>query len=85
MSTDAAPIFDAALALPQALRADLAAKLIESLDNETPPAPQRSHEEWERIIKERSDALHRGDAELIDGDVAVSMLRAIIDRVAPAK
>jgi hypothetical protein len=84
MSTDAAPIFDAALALPPALRADLAAKLIESLDNGAPPAPHRT-QEWERIIKERSDALHRGDAELIDGDVAVSMLRAIVDRVAPAK
>jgi hypothetical protein len=85
MSTDAAPIFDAALALPPSLRADLAAKLIESLDEDSPPAPHRSPEEWERIIKKRSDALHRGDAELIDGDVAISMLRAIVDRVAPAK
>jgi hypothetical protein len=84
MSTDAAPIFDAALALPEALRADLAAKLIESLDNDAPPAPNRTPQEWERIIKERSDELHRGDAELIDGDVAVAMLRAIVDRVAPA-
>jgi hypothetical protein len=83
MSTDAAPIFDAALALPQALRADLAAKLIESLDEKS-PLPHRSPQEWERIIKERSDAIHRGDTQLIDGDVAVSMLRAIVDRVAPA-
>ena len=85
MSTDAAPIFDAALALPEALRADLVAKLIESLDNEAAPVPHRTPQEWERIIKERSDELHRGDAELIDGDVAISMLRAIVDRVAPAK
>jgi hypothetical protein len=84
MSTDAAPIFDAALGLPQALRADLAAKLIESLDDDTPARPHRTPQEWERIIKERSDELHRGDAELIDGDIAVSMLRAIVDRVAPA-
>jgi hypothetical protein len=85
MSTDSAPVFNAALALPLALRADLAAKLIESLDDESPPALHRSPEEWERVIKERSDELHRGDAHLIDGDVAISMLRAIIDRVAPAK
>ena len=85
MSTDAAPIFDAALALPLALRADLAAKLIESLDEESLPTPHRSPEEWERIIKERSDQLHRGDAKLIDGEVAVTMLRAIVDRLAPAQ
>jgi hypothetical protein len=85
MSTDVALIFDAALALTLDLRADLAAKLIESLDEESSPAPHRSPEEWERIIKERSDELHRGDTELIDGDVAISMLRAIVDRVAPAK
>ena len=85
MSTDAAPIFDAALALPQADRADLVAKLLESLHAEVPPMPHRSPDEWERIIRERSDELHRGDAELIDGEVAVSMLRALVDRVAPAK
>jgi hypothetical protein len=85
MSSDAAPIFDAALALPQALRADLAAKLLESLENATPPLPHRSPDEWERVIKDRSDELHRVDAELIDGEVAVSMLRALVDRVAPTK
>lgn len=79
MSTDSLPIFDAALALPQSLRADLAAKLLESLDDE-PPAPDRTPEEWAAVIAARSDALHRGETELIDGQVVVDKLQAIIDR-----
>ncbi len=80
MSTDAAPIFDAALGLPQALRADLAAKLIESLDNEAPPTPNRTPDEWEAIIKSRSDAIHRGETKLVDGQEVADMLQAIVDR-----
>jgi len=80
MSTDAAPIFDAALALPQALRADLAAKLIESLDADSPPTSNRSPEEWVEIINARCDAIDRGEAELIDGEQAIAMLREIVER-----
>jgi hypothetical protein len=79
MSTDAAPIFDAALALPQALRADLAAKLLESLDEECPPAVDRTPAEWEAIIKARSDAIHRGETQLIDGQDVADRLQAIVD------
>ena len=80
MSTDAAPIFDAALALPEALRADLAAKLIDSLDDDSPPAPSRSPAEWDAIIKSRSDAIHSGKSELVDGQEVADMLQAIVDR-----
>ena len=80
MSTDAAPIFDAALALPQALRADLAAKLIESLDIELDPALDRTPEEWLEIINARCDAVDRNEAELIDGEQAIAMLREIVAR-----
>jgi hypothetical protein len=80
MNTDAAPIFDAALALPQALRADLAAKLLESLDAECPPAIRRTPAEWEAIIKSRSDAIHRGETRLIDGQEVADRLQAIVDR-----
>ncbi len=80
MTSDAAPIFDAALSLPTALRADLAAKLLESLDDELGPPDDRSPEDWERIIMERSDALHRGETILIDGEVVADKLQAIIDR-----
>ncbi len=80
MSTEVAPIFDAALALPQALRADLAAKLIESLDNDSPPRPDRTPQEWDALIKSRSDAIHNGEAELIDGDVAMARIRAVVEK-----
>jgi hypothetical protein len=83
MSTDAAPIFDAALSLPETDRADLAARLLESLQPSATPVSRRSRDEWEQFIKERCDELHREDAVLIDGDVAIAMLRATIDRVAP--
>jgi hypothetical protein len=79
MSPDAAPIFDAALALPQALRADLAAKLIESLDEESPAAPNRTPVEWEAIIMARSDAIHRGETDLVDGQEVANKLQAIIN------
>ncbi len=42
MSTDAFPIFDAALNLPISVRADLAARLIASLDRSASPAPTQS-------------------------------------------
>lgn len=80
MSTDAVPIFDAALALPQPLRADLAARLIDSLDDFGPPPDDRSPEDWARIIKERSDAIHRGETVLIDGEAVADKLQAIVDR-----
>lgn len=80
MSTDAAPIFDAALGLPQALRADLAAKLIESLDNDAPPAPNRTPDEWDAIIKSRSDAIHRGETKLVDGQEVADVLQEVVDR-----
>ena len=80
MSTDAAPIFDAALALPQALRADLAAKLIESLDDETPWAPVGSDFDWDALVTSRSDAIHRGETQLVDGEVVADMLQGVIDR-----
>jgi hypothetical protein len=85
MSTNAVPIFDAALALPVQLRADLAAKLLESLDDELGPPDNRSPEDWARIIQEQSDSLHRDDSDLIDGEVALEMIQAAIDRTAAKK
>jgi hypothetical protein len=80
MSTDAAPIFDAALGLPEALRADFAAKLIESLDNDATQAPNRTPDEWDAIIKSRSDAIHRGETRLVDGQEVADMLQEVVDR-----
>jgi len=80
MNTESLPIFNAALALPQALRADLAAKLLDSLDDEAPYLPDRMPEEWDALIKSRSDAVHNGETELIDGEVAMAKIRAAIDQ-----
>jgi hypothetical protein len=80
MSTDALPIFDAALNLSDSLRADLAAHLIASLDAAAPPLPQRSPTEWEATLLERSAAMHRGEATLVDGEEVLRRMRAVIDR-----
>ena len=69
-----------ALALPVELRADLATRLIESLEDFGPPPDNRTPEDWGRIIKERSDAIHRGETVLIDGQIVADKLQAIIDR-----
>jgi hypothetical protein len=81
MTPHAAPIFDAALALPEELRADLAAKLIESLKYNLGPPSDRTSDEWVQIIKARSDSLHRDDDDLIDGETALAMIQAAVDRV----
>jgi hypothetical protein len=82
MTSEVAPIFDAALALPVDLRANLAARLLESLDG---PPDDRTPDDWARIIKERSDSLHRGDSDLIDGEIVIAKLQAVIDRASGAQ
>lgn len=82
MITNPDPLFAAALALPLHQRADLVTKLLESLDNELPPPDDRTPEDWMRVIMERSDELHHGDSDLIDGQVALEMIQAAIDRAA---
>jgi hypothetical protein len=81
MSTDALPIFNAALSLPDSIRADLAAELIASLDATTPPAPQRSAAEWEQVLQNRSESMHRGEATMVEGADALARMRAAIERV----
>jgi hypothetical protein len=80
MSTDASPIFDAAMGLPDSIRGDLAARLIASLDSSHPPVPERSHAEWLRILQERSAAIERGDAILVDGEDALARMREAVAR-----
>jgi hypothetical protein len=60
MITNSDPIFDAALALPVELRADLAAKLIQSLEAAHAELPGPG--DWLREIESASDELHRGEA-----------------------
>lgn len=80
MSTDALPIFDAAMSLPDSLRADLAAHLIASLDASDPPTPQRLPAEWEQLLRQRSEAMHRGESAMVDGEEAIARMRAAVER-----
>lgn len=80
MITHSDPIFAAALALPLQQRADLAAKLLESLGDEVGPADDRTPDGWAKIVAERSDAFHRGETVPIDGQIVADKLQAIIDR-----
>jgi hypothetical protein len=80
MLTHSDPIFAAALALPVERRKELAAKLIESLDEGYGPPDNRTPEDWARIIMERSDAIHRGETVSIDGQIVADKLQAIIDQ-----
>ena len=81
MSLEPAPIFDAALSLPESLRADLAARLIASLDGPPPSVRDRSPEEWASILKERSDAIDRGDTILLDGGKVLVAARGCVNTV----
>lgn len=83
MTPAAAPIFDAALSLPPPLRADLAAKLIKSLE-ETGAAAADSTD-WIREIESASDELHAGTADLVDGDEALTIIQAAINRAAASR
>jgi hypothetical protein len=83
MTTDADAIFTAALALPQPLRADLADRLIESLED-SPSEPIHISDECMAVIMARSDALHRGEATLVDGQEVADWLQGIIDQAGGA-
>jgi hypothetical protein len=78
------PIFDAALNPPLSMLADLAAQLITSLDGSDLPAPQRSAVEWEEVLRARSEAMHRGDATMVDGQEALARMRAAVEPTSPS-
>jgi hypothetical protein len=77
------PVFDSALALPVPLRAELAAKLIESL--ESVEANSAISGSLRHEIEAASDELHRGEADLVEGEEALAIIQAAIDRAAAKK
>ena len=77
MSTDFTQVEQSALSLPQLDRAKLASALIRSLDPQVDDDPKVIADEWEKVILARSDALHRGEVQFVDGEEVVSELRAI--------
>lgn len=62
MKPSSDPIFEAALRLPDHARADLAARLIESLD---PSAEDDAELAWAEEVCRRPDQLDRGDVRTV--------------------
>jgi hypothetical protein len=75
MTTDTTAIFTAALALPEPLRADLAALLMDSLDEQTDATQVPEH--LMQLINERCDEVARDEAEIMTGEEAIARLREI--------
>jgi hypothetical protein len=68
------PLLAAALALPTEERAEIAARLLESLeDGEADPGAEEASD---ALIDERIAAFDRGEAQLVSGDEALAGIRA---------
>ena len=65
-----------ALELPSSDRAQLATRLIASLEGETPDDPAEVERAWEEEIRRRLAELDAGTAELIPADEVFAELRA---------
>ena len=77
MSTDVNPVFDAALALPQTLRADLAARLLESLDR--PPGIMSCDDPgFEAEIMRRSQQMRDGTVNPYTAEETIAAMREAV-------
>jgi len=65
------------LALPNASRALLAEKLVESLEFDTDPIVQAS---WVTEAKKRRDQIRNGSVQSIPGEEALSQVRQLLDQ-----
>jgi putative addiction module component (TIGR02574 family) len=65
------------LALPSALRALLAEKLVESLEFDTDSTIQ---EAWMAEAKRRRDEIHSGAVQPISGDEALTQVRRLLEQ-----
>lgn len=72
MSLQFDQVFQAAMALPEAERANLVDSLIATLNSDNPPLS----EEWMREIRRRSAEIDAGTVELIPWDVVRDRVRA---------
>lgn len=75
MGITANELFKEALELPPAARADLAEKIIESVEAEIPPAVQQAHL---REIQRRRQEVKTGQVQLIPGDVVLQDARDLL-------
>lgn len=78
VNDNASRILDAALQLPDAERAQLAAILTDSIGDGSSPEEVRAS--WLAEIKRRRDALARGEETLVDFDDVMARLRAKVRR-----
>lgn len=78
ITPDYSQLAESALSMPESARADLAALLLHSLDEHVPPSQDKTAEAWVDEIRQRSDQLHKGDAELVDAEEALSLMRDAI-------
>ena len=76
MTAEAKKIFEQALALPEAERADLIDVLTDSLQG----TQQELSPEWTAEISRRISAVSRGESKLIPGDEVEARIRRALGR-----
>lgn len=77
MTANARQVLDDALRLPEAERAELAEKLVESLVASLDPQIAQAHL---HAVRERQAEYRAGRSTLVDGDEALKQIRAAIRR-----
>ena len=75
MSTLTNPVFDAALALPQSERIELAERLLESLDHEI---PIELSEEWRIELRRRMEDYKAGKLTTVSAQEALAKARKVL-------
>lgn len=73
--SSAASIFSAALELSPEERAELASKLLESLDEEPDLTPEQWKASWGAELTRRLETHEAGETELVPGDVVFAEAR----------
>jgi putative addiction module component (TIGR02574 family) len=79
VTDEASRILDAALTLPSAERAELAAILTDSIGDGS--SPEEVEASWIAEAKCRAAAIDRGELELVDSEEMMARLRARVRRV----
>ncbi len=76
MTTDALDLLNQALGLSDSDRAEIAARLLESLDG---PVEQGVEEAWNREIARRLAQIDAGEVELVSWDLATEKIFGSMD------
>jgi putative addiction module component (TIGR02574 family) len=70
-------VLDEALRLPAVERAELVSRLLDSLDDSDVVEPGHVAA-WTEVLDRRVEKIHDGRAKLIDADVTMARLRAVV-------